>query len=90
MAEHTKEDLAQEVAYCYVGYKRADIDDYKSGNKQYLNVVIGDLVRTVDINKMLQLGAYNMNKTLLSFCSLTFVKLLFCLWLNFTYQYKKN
>jgi hypothetical protein len=42
MAEHTKEDLGQEVAYCYVGYKRADIDDYKSGNKQYLNVVIGD------------------------------------------------
>ncbi len=56
MAELTKEDLAQEVAHCYVGHQRAASDDYKSGKAEHLKVVIGDLVGTGDVNKMIQIA----------------------------------
>ena len=56
MAELSKEDLAQEVAHCYVGHQRAASDDYKSGKAEHLKVVIGDLVGTGDINKMIQIA----------------------------------
>ncbi len=56
MAELSKEDLAQEVAHCYVGHQRAASDDYKSGKAEQLKVVIGDLVGGGDVNKMIQIA----------------------------------
>ena len=56
MAELSKEDLAQEVAHCYVGHQRAASDDYKSGKAEQLKVVIGDLVGTGDVNKVIQIA----------------------------------
>lgn len=56
MAELTKEDLAQEVAHCYVGHERASSDDFKSGKSEQLKDVIGNLVGPGEVNKLVQIA----------------------------------
>ncbi len=51
-----KQELAQEVAHCYVGHERAQTPLYKSGEAEQLKDIIGDLVGTGDINKMVQIA----------------------------------
>ncbi len=50
-AELTKQDLALEVAHCYVGHERAKTDIYKTGKAEELKSVITYLVGKEDVNK---------------------------------------
>jgi len=50
-AELTIDDLALEVAHCYVGHERAQTTIYKSGQAEELKPVIAYLASKNDVNK---------------------------------------
>jgi len=64
MAELSKEDLAQEVAHCYVGHERAQTDIYTSGKAEELKPIISNLVGKADVNKTILIAKrIQMNST---------------------------
>lgn len=50
-AELSQEDLALEVAHCYVGHERAQTDIYKTAKAEELKQVIADLIGKTEVNK---------------------------------------
>lgn len=50
-AELTKQDLALEVAHCYVGHERAQTDIYKTGKAEELKGIIASLDGKENVNK---------------------------------------
>jgi len=57
IAEQSKEELAQEVAHCYVANQRGDTALFKSGEAEKMRFVIADLVGSDNINKTIQIAA---------------------------------
>ncbi len=53
MAELTKEELAQEVAHCYVANQKGSTELFKSGEAEKMREIIADLVGSDNINKVI-------------------------------------
>jgi len=56
IAEQTKEELAKEVAHCYVANQRGNTALFKSGEAEKMRGVIADLVGSDNINKTIQIA----------------------------------
>lgn len=56
IAEQSKEELAQEVAHCYVANQRGNTALFKSGEAEKMRSVIADLVGSDNINKTIQVA----------------------------------
>ena len=57
IAEQSKEELAQQVAHCYVANQRGNTALFKSGDAEKMRVIISDLVGSNNINKTIQIAA---------------------------------
>jgi len=55
--EPSKQELAQEVAHCYVANQRGNTVLFKSGEAEKMRGVIADLVGSDNINKTIQIAA---------------------------------
>jgi hypothetical protein len=51
------QELAQEVAHCYVANQRGNTALFKSGEAEKMRVVIADLIGSDNINKTIQIAA---------------------------------
>ncbi len=56
IAEQSKEELAKEVAHCYVANQRGNTALFKSGEAEKMRLVIADLVGSDNINKTIQIA----------------------------------
>lgn len=53
----SNEQLAQEVAHCYVANQRGPTELFKSGEAEKMRLVIADLIGSDNINKTIQIAA---------------------------------
>lgn len=57
IAEQSKEELAKEVAHCYVANQRGNTALFQSGEAEKMRGAIADLVGSDNINKTIQIAA---------------------------------